>query len=84
MNFDFSGFMEGLRNAANVGTDVMKWLNSNLFNQTSVIVNILKTITNFFKGLFSGDGFLGGLFGGGGDGSGFLGGIGDFFKGLFN
>ena len=72
MSFNFPDFMEGLKSFAEVGTDIMKWLNSNVFNLSSGFVNALKSIIDFFSGLFKG-----------GDG-GFLGGLGDFFGGLFS
>ena len=64
---DFYGILDGLGKAAVVGTDVLKWINDNLFSKLGGLSGVLKSVIDFFKNLFSGDG----------------GGIGDFFKGLF-
>ena len=64
---DLDSIFEGLTKFANVGTDVLKWLNNNIFSKSGTVVDVLKKVIDFFKNLFGGGG----------------GGIGDFFKNLF-
>ena len=77
---DFKDFMETMTKVFEVLFDATKWLNSNIFSRTGGLVDIAQKVIDFFKNLFSGDGFFTDLFSGDGLS---LGGIGDFFGGLF-
>jgi len=68
MNVDWLGVAETIQTVFEVLTDVSKWLNDNIFSMTGGLVDMLKTVIDFFTDLFSGD---------------LLGDIGDFFGGLF-
>jgi len=65
---DWTSIMEGIINVAEVGTDVMVFLNKYLFSNVVPVAEVFKKVIEFIVDFFKGD---------------TLSGIIDFFKNLF-
>jgi len=74
---NFTDVMEILQKVFEVLADVSKWLNGNIFTHIGTVVDALKKVIDFIKGLFEDGGFLSGLFSGDFN-------LGETIKGLFN
>ena len=61
-------WLETIINVAEVGTDVMVFLNKNLFSNVVPVAEFFKKVFDFLKDFFTGDTFAGVI---------------DFFKNLF-
>ena len=73
---NYTDVMEIIQKVFEVLLDVSKWLNSNIFSNIGTVMDVLKTVIDFIKDLFSEGGFLADLFSGDFN-------LGEAIKGLF-